>query len=94
MEEINQSAAMWARPLPTINIVRRGAGGSTHGRADALVLFSIYCLALGFVCSESSIHTRTPVPHAALESKLSEPLALPSAAGDSGLMYSLWALCH
>ena len=48
MEEINQSVAMGARPLPTINIVRRGAGGSTHGRVDALILFSIHCLACKF----------------------------------------------
>ena len=31
MEEINQSVAMGARPLPTINIVRRGAGARHMG---------------------------------------------------------------
>ena len=86
MEEINQSAAMWARTFPTINIVRRGAGGSTHGRVDALI-FPSTVSHVGFVCYESSMHACTSVPPVALESKLSE---LVSPGGRHVLALARW----
>ena len=62
MEEINQSVDMGARPLPTFNIVRRGTGVSTHERVDALILFSIYCLACRFCVfwvGQAHMHAQT-----------------------------------